>query len=44
MAAQRVNQKTVKRATLKKMAKRKKMQGGDAGFISKRISTRKERL
>lgn len=40
MAAQKVNQPVVKRASLKRVAKRHKMLGGDAGFISRRITNR----
>ena len=38
--AQKVNQPTKKVYQLKKLAKRKKIQGGDGGFISDRILNR----
>lgn len=37
---QKVNQPTKKRLTLKRLAKQKKMQGGDAGVLSGRILNR----
>lgn len=38
--ALKVNQPTKKTYSLKKLAKRRKMQGGDGGFISNRILNR----
>lgn len=41
MAATKVNKLTIKKLSLKRLAKqRKKLGGGDAGFISDRILTR----
>lgn len=40
MAAVKVNKAVLKKYSLKKLAKRKKMQGGDAGVLSQRILTR----
>lgn len=41
MAAIKVNQKTLKKVNLKRLAKkRKKMIGGDAGVLSERILNR----
>lgn len=40
MAAIKVNQNAVRRVTLKRLAKKRKMMGGDGGFISNRILNR----
>lgn len=40
MAAQKVNQATLKKYNLKKLAKKRKMTGGDAGVLSGRILRR----
>lgn len=40
MAAQKVNVAIKKTFSLKKLAKRRKMQGGDAGVLSDRILNR----
>lgn len=40
MAAVKVNKAVLKKYSLKKLAKRKKMQGGDSAFISDRILNR----
>lgn len=37
---QKVNQKTIKKVNLKRLAKRRKMMGGDAGVLSDRILNR----
>ena len=40
MAALKVNKATLKKYSLKKLAKKRKLQGGDAGVLSQRILTR----
>ena len=40
MAALKVNKQVLKKYSLKRLAKRRKMQGGDAGVLSERILTR----